>query len=196
MDVVQWVIPGGLDGGPRSAVGACFAPAWADRLPPSGRRPALRRRSAPLVSRHLSRPLAVAVPAGVEDDEAQTSLSDAPGHVTLRLSLAVEGEPLLPAHADDVHFASVFGEFIGVAIDLCEAAGLPVMGACPADERRALDIVLGSLRGQGRSRLADALLLLRAGAQQAALARGFSLTAELLADGRSIGVDGELEAAL
>lgn len=197
MDVVQWLVPG-ADG----SVAVCFAPAWADRLPAVAGRPALRRRSSPLVSRHLSRPLAVAVVASdaaiVDDDETATSLPDAPGAVAVRFTLAADGEPILAADADDVRFASVLGEFVGVVIDLCEAAGLPVMGAMPVDERRSLLVLLGGLRGQGRSRLADALLLLSAGVQSAALARGFSSRAslELVAGGRLIPLDGHLEGQL
>jgi hypothetical protein len=194
MDVVQWLVPGG-DG----AVTVCFAPAWADRLPAIAGRPALRRRSAPLVSRHLARPLAVAVPAGVDDDDGPTSLPEEPGRLAVRLTLAADGEPILAADADDVRFASVLGEFVGVVIDLCEAAGLPVMGAMPGDERRALVVLLGSVRGQTRSRLADALLLLSAAVQMAALARGFSARAVLDVPGAPSPVrpiDGCLEAAL
>jgi hypothetical protein len=194
MDVVQWLVPDR-----EGAVGVCFAPAWADRLPGLGDRPGLRRRSAPLVSRHLSRPLAIAVAAGVDDDDSATTLPDEPGRLAIRLSLSVEGEPILAADADDVRFASVLGEFIGVVIDLCEAAGLPVMGALPSDERRALVVVLGSLRGQTRSRLADALLLLSAAVQMAALARGFSVGASLEVSGATpllYPIDGRLEEAL
>ena len=200
MDVVQWLVPG-RDGAAGADVGVCFAPAWADRLPPVGRQPALRRRSAPLVSRHLARPMAVAVPLSAVDDEEATGLPDAPGAVSIRFSLSVDGEPMLAPDADDVRFAAVLGEFVGVVIDLCEAAGIPVMGAVPVDERRALDVLVGGLRGQTRARLADALLLLAAAVQMAALARGFSTTASLLVPlvpGRSgvIAVDGCIEAAL
>lgn len=194
MDVVQWLVPGG-DGG----VTVCFAPAWADRLPAVAGRPALRRRSAPLVSRHLARPLAVAVAAGIDDDDSPTSLPDEPGRTAIRLALSADGEPILAADADDVRFASVLGEFVGVVIDLCEAAGLPVMGALPGDERRALVVLLGGLRGQTRSRLADALLLLSAAVQMAALARGFSARATLEVPGTSPAlrpIDGRLEASL
>ncbi len=201
MDVVQWIVPGGLsDGSAATEVGVCFAPAWADRLPSqhtASSRAALRRRSAPLVSRHLPRPLAVAVRADVDDDDTAITLPDAPGQVCLRLSLDAAGEPLIPADASDVHFASVFSEFIGVTVDLCEAAGLPVMGVCPANERRALDVVLGGLRGQSRSRLADALLLLSAAVSLAALSRGFSAQGALLLPERKIiAVDGAIEASL
>jgi len=194
MDVVQWLVPGG-DGG----VTVCFAPAWADRLPAVGGRPALRRRPAPLASRHLARPLAGAVAHGVDDDDGPTALPDEPGRLAVRLTLAAEGEPILAADADDVRFASVLGEFVGVVIDLCEAAGLPVMGAMPGDERRALVVLLGSVRGQTRSRLADALLLLAAAVQMSALARGFSARAVLDVPGASppvLPIDGRLEAAL
>ena len=194
MDVVQWLVPGG-DGG----VTVCFAPAWADRLPAVGSRPALRRRSAPLVSRHLARPLAVAVVHGIDDDDGAATLPDEPGRLAVRFTLSADGEPILAADADDVRFASVLGEFVGVVIDLCEAAGLPVMGAMPGDERRALVVLLGSLRGQTRSRLADALLLLSASVQMAALARGFTARAVLEASGAALPVrpiDGRLEATL
>jgi len=160
----------------------------------------LRRRSAPLVSRHLVRPLAVAVAHGIDDDDdGAIALPDEPGRVVVRFTLAAEGEPILAADADDVRFASVLGEFVGVVIDLCEAAGLPVMGAMPGDERRALVVLLGSLRGQTRSRLADALLLLSAAVQMAALARGFSARAALEVPGAAQPVrpiDGRLEATL
>lgn len=194
MDVVQWLVPGG-DG----SVTVCFAPAWADRLPAAAGRSALRRRSVPLVSRHLARPLAVAVTVEVEDDEGPTALPGEPGRLAVRLALTADGEPILAADADDVRFASVLGEFVGVVIDLCEAAGLPVMGAMPGDERRALVVLLGSVRGQTRSRLADALLLLSAAVQMAALARGFSARAVLDVPGASPPlrpIDGRLEASL
>lgn len=194
MDVVQWLVPG-ADG----SVAVCFAPAWADRLPPVAGRPALRRRSAPLVSRHLARPLAVAVVAIVDDDDGGITLPDGPGQIAVRFSVSAEGEPILAADADDVRFASVLGEFVGVVIDLCEAAGLPVMGAVPTDERRALVVLLGGLRGQTRSRLADALLLLAGGVQGAALARGFSSRASIEVVGAApkvVPIDGRLEAAL
>jgi hypothetical protein len=200
MDVVQWLVPG-RGGAAGADVGVCFAPAWADRLPAVGRQPALRRRSAPLVSRHLSRPLAVAVPLNDIDDDEPTGLPDAPGAVTVRFALSVDGEPLLAPNADDVRFAAVLGEFVGVVIDLCEAAGIPVMGAVPVDERRALDVLVGGLRGQSRARLADALLLLAAAVQTAALARGFSTMALLMVPSTAgtsgvIAVDGCIEAAL
>jgi hypothetical protein len=192
MDVVQWLVPGPNGD---ASVAVCFAPAWADRLPPVGTTPALRRRSAPLVSRHLSRPLAIAVAAADVDDESPIALPGAPGSVTLRFGLSVRGTPVLDAGADDVHFASVLGEFVGVVIDLCEAAGVPVMGAVPADERRALDIVVGGLRGQTKARLADALLLLLGGVQMAADARGFQATAAMMVrePAAHVAIDGQIE---
>ncbi len=192
MDVVQWLVPGANT---PSEVGVCFAPAWADRLPATGARPALRRRSAPLVSRHLSRPLAVAVVANDVDDESPIAIGGTPGSVTLRFSLSVRGGAIVEADADDVRFAIVLGEFVGVVIDLCEAAGVPVMGAVPADERRALDIVVGGLRGQTKARLADALLLLMGAVQMAADARGFQASMLLLVQSPAahVAVDGTIE---
>ena len=92
MDIVQWLVPK-KDG----AVGVCFAPAWADRLPPVGSQPALRRRSAPLVSRHIARPLAVAVAATIDDDDddGSTRLPEGPGLVGgVRFSLSADGDSL------------------------------------------------------------------------------------------------------
>jgi hypothetical protein len=193
MDIVQWLVPKN-DGD----VGVCFAPAWADRLPPVGTQPALRRRSAPLVSRHVARPLAVAVVATVEDDEGPMSLPEGPGQVIVRFALSADGAPLVEPKADDVAFASTLGEFVGVVVDLCEAAGLPLMGALPVDERRGLGVVLGSLRGHSRARVADALLLWAAAVQSAALARGFLSSAALEVVGaRSVRpIDGTIEASV
>ena len=166
MDVVQWLVPR-RDDAAAGVVFVCFAPAWADRLPAMAGLPALRRRSAPMVSRHLPRSLAVAVAA---------------------------------ADIDDVRFAAVLGEFVAVVVDLCEAAGLPVMGAVPVDERRGLQILFGGLNGMGRVRLGDALLMLAAATQTAALARGFSARAVVVVvndpQRAAIAIDGRLEAQL
>ena len=198
MDVVQWLVPR-RDGDNGADVMVCFAPAWADRLPAVGALPALRRRSAPMVSRHLPRSLAVAVAATVVDDDDVTNLSDAPGTVAVRFLLAVENEPILPVDADDIRFAAVLGEFVSVAVDLCEAAGLPVMGALPVDERRGLQVLLGGLSGLSRVRLGDALLMLAAATQTAALARGFSARAWLVVVDNArapVAIDGRIESAL
>ncbi len=194
MDVVQWLVPA-RDGDTRD-VGVCFAPAWADRLPAVGAQPALRRRSAPMVSRHLPRALAVAVAADIVDDEDTSSLPTAPGLVSVRCVLSVEGEPILPANADDIRFASVLGEFVSVVVDLCEAAGMPVMGALPVDERRAVQVVFGGINGVGRARLADALLMLSAAMQMTALARGFSARAFLVVNDVPTAIDGHIESRL
>jgi len=198
MDVVQWLVPR-RDGDNGTEVLVCFAPAWADRLPAVGGLPALRRRSAPMVSRHLPRSLAVAVAATLDDDDGATKLPDGPGQVAVTFELAVEHEPILPSDADDIRFAAVLGEFVAVVVDLCEAAGLPVMGALPVDDRRGLQILLGSLSGLGRVRLADALLMLAAATQTAALARGFTARALLAVVSTSearIAIDGRIESAL
>ena len=199
MDVVQWLVPR-RDDAAAGVVFVCFAPAWADRLPAMAGLPALRRRSAPMVSRHLPRSLAVAVAAADIDDDDDLTLPDGPGQVAGRFAPAVEGEPILPADSDDVRFAAVLGEFVAVVVDLCEAAGLPVMGAVPVDERRGLQILFGGLNGMGRVRLGDALLMLAAATQTAALARGFSARAVVVVvndPGRApIDIDGRLEAQL
>lgn len=192
MDVVQWLVP--LSS--RKDVAVCFAPAWADRLPKTAGLPALRRRSAPLVTKHLVRPLAVAVAVDVADDEAPTSLPGAPGQVALRIHLSAEGAPLLPADADDVRFAALLGEFVGVVVDVAEAAGVPVMGVMPTDERRALQILLGGLQENPRSRLADAFLLFAGAIETCALARGFSARCSLVVEPRVVAIDADIEASL
>ena len=152
-----------------------------------------------MVSRHLPRSLAVAVGVNTDDDDDVTGLPDAPGQVAVRFVLAVQGEPILPADADDIRFAAVLGEFVSVVVDLCEAAGLPVMGALPVDERRGLQILLGGLSGLGRVRLADALLMFAAAVQTAALARGFAAKASVVVVNEArapIVIDGCIESAL
>jgi hypothetical protein len=192
MDVVQWLAP--LPD--RSDLAVAFAPAWADRLPQTRHLPALRRRSAPLVCRHLSRPVAVAVAVDVADDDRDARVPRAPGAVTLTLLLSAEGAPVVEAAADDVAFASVLAEFIGVVVDVVEAAGLPLMGVVPAEERRGLTIVLGGLMGLSRSRLADALLLFAGAVEMCALARGFQARAFVGHGDKRFAIDGRLEEAL
>jgi hypothetical protein len=156
----------------------------------------LRRRSAPLVCKHLVRPLAVAVAADVVDDDAPVRLPGAPGSVSLRIALTAGGQSLLDASADDIRFASVLGEFVGVVVDVCEAAGLPLMGAQPVDERRALQLLLGGLHGNPRARLADSLLLFAAGVETCALARGFEARCSLIEGKRSIAINARIEEQL
>ena len=192
MDVVQWLAPR-----PNSDdVAVCFAPAWADRLPATAGLPALRRRSSPLVCRHLIRPLAIAVAADVVDDERPVRLAGNPGAVSVRIALSANGQPLLDSAADDVRFAAVLGEFVGVVVDLCEAAGLPLMGAAPVDERKALQLLLGGLQGNSRARLADALLLFAGGVETCALARGFEARCFVVEANRVLPINARIEAEL
>lgn len=192
MDVVQWLVPLA----DRDDVAVCFAPAWADRLPATAGLPALRRRSAPLVCKHLVRPVAVAVPADVVDDERATRLPGSPGALSLRVQLSAEGAPLVDAKASDARFASVMAEFVGVVVDVVEAAGLPMMGALPVDERRALQLLLGGLQGVSRARLADALVLFAGAVEFAAHARGFDVRCFLVENTTLHKLDGRIEAAL
>ncbi len=192
MDVVQWLTPRpGSDD-----VAVCFAPPWAVNLPPHAGLPALRRRSATLVSRHLTRPFAVAVAADLVDDEAPLRLPGTAGAVSLRIALSANGVALLDAGASDVRFAAVLGEFVGVVVDLCEAAGLPLLGAQPVDERRALQLLLGALQGNARARLADALLLFAGAVETCALARGFEARCSLLHGSRIIPINARIEVEL
>jgi hypothetical protein len=193
MEVVQWIArhPGHAD------PVVIFAPASADRLPASLGMPALRRRSATLTSRHLPRPLAAAVAVDAVDDAAAAALPSEAGAVVLRLALQVDGDSGLVVDRDDVHFAAVLGEFVGVVADLCAAAGLPFVAAGAAPGRRAVDIALGAVAGMGRARLGDALTLCAAAVRSAALARGFDVRCSLvLADRPAIDVDGHIEERL
>lgn len=192
MDVVQWLVP--LSD--RDDLAVCFAPAWADRLPATAGLPALRRRSSPLVCKHLVRPVAVAVPADVADDDRPTRLSGAPGALALRIQLSAEGGPLLGPTANDVRFASVMAEFVGVAVDVVEAAGLPLMGAMPVDERRALQLLLGGLQGTPCARFADALVLFGGAVEFAAHARGFDAACFLVEGTALHRIDGRIEGVL
>lgn len=193
MDVMQWLVPLAN----RKDVAVCFAPAWADRMPATAGLPALRRRSSPLVSRHLVRPVAVAVAADVVDDESETRLPGAPGQVAVRVHLSAEGAPLLDAGATDVGFAALLAEFVGVVVDIAEAAGLPLMGAMPSDERRALHLLLGGLQANPKSRLADSLLLFAGAVETSALARGFSASCSLVvSEKRTVPVDAAIESEL
>lgn len=192
MDVVQWLSPR-----PNSDdVGVFFVPAGADRLPATEGFPSLRRRSAPLVCRHLLRPLAVAVAADVVDDDRAVRIAGAPGSVAVRIELSANGAPLLDPGADDVRFGAVLGEFVGVIFDLGEAAGLPVIGAQPVDDRKALLLLLDALQGTPRARLADALLLFAGGVETCALARGFEARCVLVDAKRVVPINARIEAAL
>jgi hypothetical protein len=195
MDVVQWIAR--RPGDP--AVVVRFVPTEVAQIEAAAGWPPLRRRGAALASPHLQRPLVAAVPAGVVDDLrlARTGLAP-PVPVMLQIMLSA-GDEAVFAGTDDVRFASVFGEFVGVVADLVDAAGLPLLTAHPAAQARALVVALGDVAGLGRSRLADALVVLAVAVRMAALARGFDATLSLVGHPgpeASLVVDGRIEEQL
>lgn len=178
MDLVAWIV-GRADGG----FGVAFAPSWADRMPapPSAGGPGrvLRRRSAPLVSRWLPHPVAIAELEG--DAPAPTTLAPAaPGAVTLSLVFALEGEggaptPILPPGRGALALSTVLAEMISVVGDLLEALSLPLLSLAPDREDRGFDVALGSVGALTTDKLAEQLCLLRAALDVAAQARGLVL---------------------
>ena len=193
MDVVQWIAR--RPGDP--AVGVCFAPSSAERVVAGSGVPALRRRGATLASAHLPRPLVAALPVDVVDDDHPSRVADP---LLIRITLLPGGDPIIAVGvdgaADDVRFAAVLGEFVGVAADLCAAAGLPFQAAAPSHGCRALDVVLGAVAGMSRARLGDAVILFAVGVRTAALARGFDVRAALVlphGTQSEVVVDGRIE---
>jgi hypothetical protein len=191
MDVVQWIAR--RPGDP--VVGVCFAPSSAERLVVGPGQPPLRRRGATLASTHLLRPLVAALPADAVDDDRPSRVGDG---VVLRIALLAGADPIIDGGADDVRFAAVLGEFVGVAADLCAAAGLPFAAALPAKDSQALDVVLGAVDGMSRARLGDALVLFAVAVRTAALARGFDARLALMLAGgpqteKVVVVDGRIE---
>jgi hypothetical protein len=193
MDVVQWIAR--RPGDP--AVGVCFAPSSAERVVAGVDVPVLRRRGATLASVHLPRPLVAALPFDVVDDDRPTRVGEL---LLVRIVLLSGGDPIVDGSvdgaADDVRFAAVLGEFVGVAADLCAAAGLPFSAAVPSCGGQALDVVLGAVAGMSRARLGDALVLFAVAVRTAALARGFDVRATLVmptSTPAEVVVDGRIE---
>ena len=203
MDLVQWIVPD-PGGSPHVVPHVLWVPAWAERVPALGALGPLRRRGAPLVSRWLSTPIAVAVSPDAVDDDQAAQLPKTPGACSVRLGLVVDdaaGEPVVAPAADDMRFASLLGEFVRCITDLCEAAGLPVMAVGPAwsggPRRAGAEVLLGSLSAFSATRLGDALVLLATAVRLAALARGLRLQDAVLVVGdRTVVVDGGVFAAL
>jgi hypothetical protein len=111
-----------------------------------------------------------------------------------------DGDAPLVTGDDDVRFAAVLGEFVGVVADLCGAVDLPFVAAVPGLDARSLDVVLGAVGGMTRARLGDALVLFSVAVRTAALARGFDASCVVVddvADGGAVcAVDGRLEERL
>lgn len=199
MELVQWVVPR-ADG----AFSVGFAPAWSERMPAvgtlavGGRTGTLRRRGAPLSSRHLPYPLAI----GVHDDDApddQPMRALKPGQLVLSLRLAVDGDgrALVAPGADDVRLAGLLAELVRVVADLAEAAGVHAAAIAPERERRGLEVSVGTLGAGTVGQLADALCLFRVAVEQCAQARGLQVTDALVVlDGTSTPIDGRVARAL
>lgn len=190
MELVQWVVPH-EDG----SFGVGFAPAWSERMPAVGTlarsSAALRRRGAPLASRHLAYPLAVGAPEDRPlDDTPVRGLKAGMLCLSLRLAMDGDGRALVPPSSDDVRLAGLLAELVRVVADLAEAAGLPTTGIAPERERRGLELVVGALGATNVTQLADALCLFRVAVEQCSQARGLQLTdALLVVDGKSAPLD-------
>lgn len=197
MELVQWVVPR-ADG----TFGVGFAPAWSERMPAVGTLAAgtgmLRRRGAPLSSRHLPYPLAI----GAREDESADDQPMRPlksGQLVLVLRLAVDGEgrPLVGPDADDVRLAGLLAELVRVVADLAEAAGVHAAAIAPERERRGLELSVGTLGAGTVGQLADALCLFRVALEHCAQARGLQLVdACVVLDGKSAPLDGRVARAL
>lgn len=176
MDLVAWIV-GRSDGG----LGVVFAPSWSDRMPapPSvGAAPGktLRRKSAPLVSRWLPHPVALAELEGEPPGSAALAPA-APGAVALSLLVGLEGEggaptPVLPPGRGELALATVLSELVSVVGDLLEALSLPLLSLSPDKEARGFDVALGSVGALTIEKLAEHLLLFRAALDVACQARG------------------------
>jgi hypothetical protein len=188
MEVEQWIArrPGCDD------LMIVFAAASTERLPAAFGLPALRRRSAPLVSDELPRPLVAAVAVDVVDDDRPPRLAAAAAAAGLRVVVTHDGDSPFVV-GDDVRFAAVLGEFVGVVAGLCEAAQLPFVAASGGAQGGAIDVGFGPLQGLGRARLADALVTLAVGVRTAALARGFDARCEFVLDSATRIIDGRIE---
>jgi hypothetical protein len=193
MDVVQWIAR--RPGDP--AVGVCFAPSSAERIAGGAGVGGLRRRGAALTSVHLPRPLVAALPIDTVDDDRPSRVD---GLLVVRVGLLPAGDPIVAVGddgaADDVRFAAVLGEFVGVAAELCTAAGLPFSAAVPSRGGQALDVVAGPVGGMRRARLGDALILFAVAVRTAALARGFDVSTALVtatSPSSEVVVDGRIE---
>lgn len=190
MELVQWVVPQ-EDG----SFGVGFAPAWSERMPAVGTLAKgggpLRRRGAPLASRHLVYPLAIgATEDRPADDSPVRGIKAGALGLSLRFAIDVDGRALVPPSSDDVRLAGLLAELVRVVADLAEAAGLPATGIAPERERRGLEIAVGTLGATSVAQLADALCLFRVAVEQCAQARGLQLAdALLLIDNKSAPLD-------
>jgi hypothetical protein len=175
MQLVQWVV---LE--PTGGFRTLLAPVWAESVPAqSEHMPALRRRSAPLASRWLAHPLAI---AALEDGSPPPNPAAALGaqsgfdvrlKLHLRFAVADRGPPLTALRDDDLGFFALMGEMLRVVADLCESAGLPLLSITPDAERRGVVLQLGSLATLPPQTAFDALVLFRVAADLCAQARGF-----------------------
>lgn len=195
MELVQWVVP--RDDG---AFGVGFAPAWSERMPAVGTLGVgcgcttgtpLRRRGAPLASRHLPYPLAIGAPEDrPPEDQPMRGIKAGALAISLRFAIDVDGRALVPPGSDDVRLAGLLAELVRVVADLAEAAGLPAAGIAPERERRGLDMVVGTLGATTVNQLADALCLFRVAVELCAQARGLQLADALVVlDGNSAPLD-------
>jgi hypothetical protein len=193
MDMSHWVVP---QPSPSTSFDLLFVPAWADRIAAAaGVRGALRRRSAPLVSRWLSMPLVVAVDdAQATDTDAPLALPNTPGAVRVVASLlSTEGGPLFAHATDPIRIATTMSEFVRCIGDVCEAGGIPV-SSVRFTANTDVELCMGPLLSWQRQRFVDACWLLCFAMRLCALARGFVVgDVALVTPTSTIAVDARLD---
>jgi hypothetical protein len=131
----------------------------------------------------LSRWLAHPISVGTFDDARDEARVIIPaGALALTFDFALDADdarPPLPAGADDVRFAGVYGELVRVVADLCESAGLPPTVMTPLPERCGLHVALApaAVGSISLDTLADSVILVRCAVELCAHARGLKLVA-------------------
>jgi hypothetical protein len=172
MQLVQWIVP--LAEGGFSVL---FSPVWTEELPASavsrakGARGRIRRRSAPLTSRWLPHPIALA--ESEDTPRVEGPPQQRPVCVRFAFATSERGPPVSMMRDDDISFAALFAEMVRVVADLCESAALPVLAIAPDVERRGLSLTLGSLVMLPVQSAYDALCVLRVAVELCAQQRGF-----------------------
>lgn len=170
MQLVQWIVP--LAEGGFSVL---FSPVWTEEVPAAadarGKGGRVRRRSAPLSSRWLPHPIALA--ESEDTPRVDGPPQDRPVSVRFAFSTSERGPPVAMMRDDDISFAALFAEMVRVVADLCESASLPVLAIAPDVERRGLSLTLGSLVMLPPQSAFDALCVMRVAVELCAQQRGF-----------------------
>jgi hypothetical protein len=194
MELAQWIFA--RDDG---SFGTAFAPAAAERveLPrdvarrlagdassadAAGEATTLRRRG-PLVSSHwLSHPLALAASprtTSLEGSPLDAGPAVGPGATSLHVRFEVDGRggsAIAAPGTSDIATAGLLAEYVQVAADLLDAAGLRPAWIGVAPEGRGLDVIWTGLAAKPVAVVVDAVCVARAALEVSAHARGLLLT--------------------